>query len=101
MFSVDWPFEAVDEGAAWFDSAEIGEAERAEDRPQQRDQVVQAEALIVIPGRQRVTRNRPSDASDRSGADALTNAFCYCFSATSSARDQIGSLAPLPQARGR
>jgi gamma-resorcylate decarboxylase len=28
MFSVDWPFEAVDEGAAWFDSAEIGEAER-------------------------------------------------------------------------
>ena len=28
MFSVDWPFEAVDEGAAWFDGAEIGEAER-------------------------------------------------------------------------
>jgi predicted TIM-barrel fold metal-dependent hydrolase len=28
MFSVDWPFEAVDEGAAWFDRAEIGEAER-------------------------------------------------------------------------
>jgi gamma-resorcylate decarboxylase len=28
MFSVDWPFEAVDEGAAWFDSAEISEAER-------------------------------------------------------------------------
>lgn len=28
MFSVDWPFEAVDEGAAWFDSAQIGEAER-------------------------------------------------------------------------
>ena len=29
MFSVDWPFEAVDEAAAWFDAAEIGEAERA------------------------------------------------------------------------
>jgi predicted TIM-barrel fold metal-dependent hydrolase len=28
IFSVDWPFEAVDEGAAWFDSAQIGEAER-------------------------------------------------------------------------
>jgi predicted TIM-barrel fold metal-dependent hydrolase len=28
MFSVDWPFEAVDEGAAWFDTAEIGEADR-------------------------------------------------------------------------
>ena len=28
MFSVDWPFEAVDEGAAWFDKAEIGETDR-------------------------------------------------------------------------
>ncbi|MGH6728452.1 MAG: amidohydrolase family protein [Pseudolabrys sp.] len=28
MFSVDWPFEAVDEGASWFDKAEIGEADR-------------------------------------------------------------------------
>jgi predicted TIM-barrel fold metal-dependent hydrolase len=28
MFSVDWPFEAVDEGAAWFDQAEISEADR-------------------------------------------------------------------------
>jgi len=28
MFSVDWPFEAVEEGAQWFDSAQIGEAER-------------------------------------------------------------------------
>ena len=28
MFSVDWPFEAVDEGAAWFDKAEIGENDR-------------------------------------------------------------------------
>jgi gamma-resorcylate decarboxylase len=28
MFSVDWPFESVDEGAAWFDKAEIGEADR-------------------------------------------------------------------------
>jgi predicted TIM-barrel fold metal-dependent hydrolase len=28
MFSVDWPFEAVDESAAWFDKAEIGEAAR-------------------------------------------------------------------------
>ena len=28
MFSVDWPFEAVDEGAAWFDGAEISEADR-------------------------------------------------------------------------
>jgi gamma-resorcylate decarboxylase len=28
MFSVDWPFEAVDEGAQWFDKADIGEAER-------------------------------------------------------------------------
>jgi gamma-resorcylate decarboxylase len=28
MFSVDWPFEAVDEGCAWFDGAQIGEAER-------------------------------------------------------------------------
>jgi predicted TIM-barrel fold metal-dependent hydrolase len=28
MFSVDWPFEAVDEAAAWFDRAAIGEAER-------------------------------------------------------------------------
>ncbi len=28
MFSVDWPFEAVDEAAAWFDKAEIGDAER-------------------------------------------------------------------------
>jgi predicted TIM-barrel fold metal-dependent hydrolase len=29
MFSVDWPFEAVDEGAQWFDKAAIGEADRA------------------------------------------------------------------------
>ena len=29
MFSVDWPFEAMDEAAAWFDNAAIGEAERA------------------------------------------------------------------------
>ena len=29
MFSVDWPFEAVEEAAAWFDRAEIGEADRA------------------------------------------------------------------------
>jgi predicted TIM-barrel fold metal-dependent hydrolase len=29
MFSVDWPFEAVDEAAAWFDGAAIGAAERA------------------------------------------------------------------------
>jgi predicted TIM-barrel fold metal-dependent hydrolase len=29
MFSVDWPFESVDEGAIWFDKAEIGEADRA------------------------------------------------------------------------
>lgn len=28
MFSVDWPFEAVDEAAHWFDAAEIGEADR-------------------------------------------------------------------------
>jgi len=28
MFSVDWPFEAVEEAAAWFDRAEIGEANR-------------------------------------------------------------------------
>jgi 2,3-dihydroxybenzoate decarboxylase len=29
MFSVDWPFEDVGEGAAWFDTAAIGENERA------------------------------------------------------------------------
>ena len=29
MFSVDWPFEAVEEGCAWFDKAEISEADRA------------------------------------------------------------------------
>ena len=29
MFSVDWPFEAVDEGSAWFDKAEIDAADRA------------------------------------------------------------------------
>ncbi len=29
MFSVDWPFEAVDEGAQWFDGAEISDADRA------------------------------------------------------------------------
>lgn len=28
MFSVDWPFEAVEEAAAWFDKAEISEADR-------------------------------------------------------------------------
>jgi len=28
MFSVDWPFEAVDEAAVWFDKAEISEANR-------------------------------------------------------------------------
>ena len=28
MFSVDWPFEAVDEAAVWFDKAEISEADR-------------------------------------------------------------------------
>ena len=28
MFSVDWPFEAVDEGAQWFDQAEIGDDAR-------------------------------------------------------------------------
>jgi predicted TIM-barrel fold metal-dependent hydrolase len=28
MFSVDWPFEAVDEAALWFDNAAIAEAER-------------------------------------------------------------------------
>jgi 2,3-dihydroxybenzoate decarboxylase len=29
MFSVDWPFEDVGEGCAWFDTAAIGETERA------------------------------------------------------------------------
>ena len=29
MFSVDWPFEAVDEGCEWFDKAAISEADRA------------------------------------------------------------------------
>lgn len=29
MFSVDWPFEAVDEGCNWFDKADISEADRA------------------------------------------------------------------------
>jgi len=29
MFSVDWPFEAVDEGAQWFDKADISAADRA------------------------------------------------------------------------
>src|SRR5215831_9990208 len=29
MFSVDWPFEAVDEGAEWIDKAEIGDSDRA------------------------------------------------------------------------
>jgi 2,3-dihydroxybenzoate decarboxylase len=28
MFSVDWPFEDVGEGAQWFDQAEINEADR-------------------------------------------------------------------------
>ena len=28
MFSVDWPFEGVDEGAEWFDKAEIGDSDR-------------------------------------------------------------------------
>ncbi len=28
MFSIDWPFEAVDEAAKWFDKAEISEADR-------------------------------------------------------------------------
>jgi gamma-resorcylate decarboxylase len=28
MFSVDWPFESVDEGSQWFDKAEISEADR-------------------------------------------------------------------------
>ena len=28
MFSVDWPFEAVDEAAAWFDKAAIADADR-------------------------------------------------------------------------
>jgi len=28
MFSIDWPFEAVDEGAQWFDKAQIAEADR-------------------------------------------------------------------------
>ncbi len=29
MFSVDWPFEAVNEGTQWFDKAEISERDRA------------------------------------------------------------------------
>ena len=29
MFSVDWPFEGIEEGAQWFDKAEISEADRA------------------------------------------------------------------------
>jgi 2,3-dihydroxybenzoate decarboxylase len=29
MFSVDWPFEAVDEGCNWFDKADISDADRA------------------------------------------------------------------------
>jgi predicted TIM-barrel fold metal-dependent hydrolase len=28
MFSVDWPFEAIDEAALWFDQAQISEADR-------------------------------------------------------------------------
>ena len=28
MYSVDWPFEAIDEAALWFDKAAIGEADR-------------------------------------------------------------------------
>jgi predicted TIM-barrel fold metal-dependent hydrolase len=29
MFSIDWPFEAVEEGARWFDNAEIAAVDRA------------------------------------------------------------------------
>ena len=29
MFSIDWPFESVEEGCVWFDRAEIGATERA------------------------------------------------------------------------
>jgi 2,3-dihydroxybenzoate decarboxylase len=29
MFSVDWPFESVEEGCLWFDKAKIGETDRA------------------------------------------------------------------------
>jgi len=29
MFSVDWPFEDVGQGAGWFDQAAISEADRA------------------------------------------------------------------------
>ncbi len=29
MFSVDWPFEAIDEGAQWFDKVDISAADRA------------------------------------------------------------------------
>ena len=29
MFSIDWPFESVEEGCVWFDRAEIGAIERA------------------------------------------------------------------------
>jgi gamma-resorcylate decarboxylase len=29
MFSVDWPFEDVGEGAEWFDKADISEVDRA------------------------------------------------------------------------
>ena len=28
MFSVDWPFEDIGQAAAWFDRAEISEADR-------------------------------------------------------------------------
>ena len=28
LFSVDWPFENVDQGAAWFDGASISEVDR-------------------------------------------------------------------------
>ena len=47
MFSVDWPFEDVGEGAQWFDTAAISEADRQQGRPRQRDQAVQAEAALA------------------------------------------------------
>ncbi len=94
MFSVDWPFEAVDEAAAWFDAAEIGEADARQDRPRQCGEAVQAEDLpnapvatgwFVRPPTRRSTRSADWRRCPRRSAGrrcACPRARCRCISRT-------------------
>ena len=46
LFSTDWPFENVDHASNWFNDASISEADRTQDRPNERVVAVQAGSVL-------------------------------------------------------